>query len=145
MLNTQAAGETSNLRPDDVLSAILAIAANEHESQAGSSRLAFRGHDSDLQRVFHDLVSKFGDSLMQVFVFSNKGPAPYSPILSDAISKLQLCGFVGRENPDYEVLFVRPAAVDYYKSVLKDRLSDSQVNRLEQVAKEFQNSVDVAC
>lgn len=142
MPTTSAAGETSNLRPDDVLGAILAMANQDKYKQGGkSSRLTFKGHDSDLQRVFYDLVNRFHDPLMQVFVFSTKGPTPYSPILSDAISKLQLCGFVGRENPDYENLFIRDAAVDYYKSVIKDKLSAGQVSILEQVASEFQSKV----
>ncbi|MGH9404817.1 MAG: hypothetical protein ACRD3D_03145, partial [Terriglobia bacterium] len=125
MVAAPTATDKFDLRPDDILGAILAIAEEQNEKE-GSKRFAFRGHDSDLQELFSELVQEFNEPLMRRFVFSDKGPMPYSPILSDAVSKLQLCGFVGRENPDYEILFVRPAAVNYFESVIKKRLSKDQ-------------------
>ncbi|MGH9351371.1 MAG: hypothetical protein ACRD2G_04295, partial [Terriglobia bacterium] len=103
MVAAPTATDKFDLRPDDVLGAILAIVGEQNEKE-GSKRFEFRGHDSDLQKLFSELVRKFDGPLMRPFVFSDKGPTPYSPVLSDAVSKLQLCGFVGRENPDYEIL-----------------------------------------
>lgn len=140
MASATTTNDATELRPDDVLGAILAI-ASEQGAEGAHRRFAFRGHDSDLQALFFDLVREFRDPLTDRFIFSEKGPLPYSPILSDAISKLQLCGFIGRENPDYEILSVKPAAVEYFNTVLRDNLSPRQLHVLKEVAGKFKNKV----
>jgi len=122
------------LLPDDILTAILVLAKQESE---GERRLAFRGHDSALQRVFLRLAQECRSALLGVFVFSDSGPEPYSPALSEAISRLQLSGLVGRENPDYEVLFLRPSAEKYFQDELRARLSGQEIAELRGVARRF--------
>jgi hypothetical protein len=128
------------LLPDDILSAIFVLA----QKKTGGERLAFRGHDSQLQTVFRKLTRQYDFPLKNNFVFSNTGPIPYSPAISSSISRLQLSGFVGRENPDYEVLFVRPAAVQYFDSFLRRRLKNTQIAQLQQVANAFLRLVKLA-
>ena len=94
----------SYLLPDDVLTAILELARQEKHPEG---TLEFRGHDEDLQKVFFDLSQNPKRSLLSSFVFSDSGPRPYSPTLSDSVSKLQLAGLLGRQNPDYKVIFRR--------------------------------------
>ncbi len=100
-------------------------------------RLAFRGHDTTLQRVFDELRGEHQFPLLDAFVFSDTGPVPYSPILNESVSKLQLSGLIGRENPDYEVLFLRPAAEDFYDHSLSLQLSREQVKELREIADAF--------
>src|SRR5947209_8619567 len=87
----------TKLLPDDILDALLVLA----QRKRGVERLAFRGHDSDLQSIFSELSRTYG-LLNNYFVFSSTGPAPFSPALNESISRLQLSGFIGRENPDYQ-------------------------------------------
>jgi len=64
-------------------------------------------------------------------------------MLNEAVSRLQLSGLIGRENPDYQVLFLHDAADRYYHMVLEKRFNDVQKNELDQVAQEFLNYVKV--
>lgn len=119
--------------PDDILTAILELA----RQQRGNASLEFAGHDEDLQDVFFELCKNKKHSLLGSFVFSDAGPRPYSPALSDSVSKLQLAGLVGRKNPDYEVVFTTPAARGYYEAVLSKRFSGEEKNQLNEIANEF--------
>ncbi len=121
--------------PDDVLSAVLELARRE----IGKERLAFSGHDEDLQRIFSEISQDSKYDLLRLFVFSTStsGPRPYSPALSDSVSKLQLAGLLGRQNPDYEVLFTTPSATRFYDEVLSHKFSRGQIDQLREVARKF--------
>ena len=123
----------SRTLPDDVLTAILELARQESRKE----QLSFRGHDDDLQSIFFELARDPKHDLLQEFVFSDSGPRPYSPTLSDSVSKLQLAGLVGRRNPDYEIVFTTPAARKFYDSVLSNRFSPTQIEQLRDIAKKF--------
>jgi hypothetical protein len=127
--------------PDHVLSAVLALAEKQlSEQNCGPKRLAFRSHDFQLQEIFNDLRKKY--SILNAFVFSDSGPEPYSPILNESVSRLQLSGLIGRENPDYEVVFVRPAADRFFNEVLKKDLDSAEIEQLKKVASEFLERVE---
>lgn len=123
--------------PDDVLSAVLELAKRE----IGKERLAFPGHDEDLQRIFSELSQDSKFDLLRQFVFSNTGPRRYSPALSDSVSKLQLAGLLGRQNPDYEILFTTPSASRFYDEVLSRKFSAEQISQLREIAKKFLSQV----
>jgi hypothetical protein len=125
--------QTPSLLPDDALSAILALARRHLHP---SKRFAFRAHDSQLQDIFRDLAEQY-DFLPKIFVFSSSGPRPFSPDLNDSIAKLQLAGLLGRENPDYQVIFLRPAADSYFEKVLAPKLGQELIKNLDQVASTF--------
>lgn len=125
----------SRVRADDVLTAILALA-----EQDSGGRLEFRAHDSYLQEVFRDLVNRF-DYLRQHFVFSDSGPRLYSPTLNESFARLQLAGLIGRQNPDYEVMFLRPATKEYYSRMLEPGLDEEAKRALEDIAKAFVEKV----
>lgn len=132
-------GSGAPILPDDVLSAILTLA----KRRTGKARFEFRAHDSTLQEVFErlthqsKLVSKF-------FVFSDSGPTPYSPVLNESVAKLQLAGLLGRENPDYEVVFLRSTSDAYFDDVLKARFDQPELTELESVAEAFVSAVQAA-
>jgi hypothetical protein len=119
--------------PDDALSAIFALARHHLDP---NKRFAFRAHDSQLQEIFRELADQY-DLLPKIFVFSSSGPRPYSPALNDSIAKLQLTGLVGRENPDYQVIFLRPAAEGYFQNVLAPKLGSELIERLDRVASDL--------
>ncbi len=121
------------LLPEDVLTAIFAMA----KELSGEDRLAFRGHDPTLQKVFRTLAEELHSRALDGFVFSDSGPEPYSPVLSESISRLQLSGLLGRENPDYEVVFLRRSADEYFNRELKPRLSDGEAKELSSLAQRF--------
>jgi len=123
-----------NVLPDHILGAILTLAKKK---RSPADRLAFRGHDFNLQLIFRELRQELDAPLLQRFVFSDSGPIPYSPILSESVSKLQLSGLLGRENPDYEVLFLMPAAEKFYDEVLQARFSEEEKRQLDQIADAF--------
>jgi hypothetical protein len=126
------------LLPDHVLGAVLALAEKQNEvTNQGCDRLAFRSHDFQLQEIFHDLRETGKYPILDSFVFSDSGPVPYSPALNESVSRLQLSGLIGRENPDYEVIFVRSAANRFFDDVLKKNLDPTEINQLEKVASEF--------
>jgi hypothetical protein len=125
------------LLPDHVLSAVLTLA----KRHANEGRFAFRSHDYKLQEVFSELAGKY--PVLGTFVFSNSGPDPYSPVLNDSVSRLQLSGLIGRENPDYEVIFLRPAAESFFDRVLRPTLAPNELSQLEQIAQEFLGRVTV--
>ena len=87
-----------------------------------------------MQEIFLQL-KKY--SLLETFVFSDSGPIPYSPILNESVSRLQLSGLVGRYNPNYEVVFLTPAAEKYYDEVLEQQFSTEDKTQLEQIAEDF--------
>src|SRR5579864_4875497 len=109
---------TPALLPDNILNAIFTLAKRE----SNENRFAFRGHDFELQQIFHKLEGTGQYPILKPFVFSDRGPEPYSPVLNESVSRLQLSGLIGRENPDYEVLFLRPAAEKFYDEILAQGL-----------------------
>ena len=133
-----APGKKATMSPDDILSAILAIA----KKRAGKNRFAFRAHDSKLQQIFSKLKDEFDSPLIKRFVFSDSGPVPYSPILNESVSKLQLSGLIGRENPDYEVIFLREAGETYFNEFICKQLSD-EMTQLEKIADAFLTHVEI--
>jgi hypothetical protein len=129
--------------PDHVLGAVLALAEQQFNKQSPErKRLAFRSHEYQLQGIFSDLRNTKKYSILDAFVFSNGGPEPYSPALSESVSRLQLSGLIGRENPDYRVVFVRPAADRFFNEVLKRDLAQSDLEQLTEIASEFLKRVD---
>ncbi|SRR5712691_2810530 len=128
--------------PDHILSAVLTLAKRELvEKDKNKTRLAFRSHDFHLQEIFNDLQKKY--PILSAFVFSDSGPEPYSPALNESVSRLQLSGLIGRENPDYEVVFLRPAADQFFDDVLKSEFDDSQRQQLAEIASQFLKQVRV--
>jgi hypothetical protein len=125
--------------PDHVLAAILTLAKRESKRD----RLAFRGHDFQLQGIFNDLRKSKKYPILETFVFSDSGPEPYSPALSESVSRLQLSGLIGRENPDYEVVFLRDAADKFFDDVLKEEFGD-QLGQLAEIASRFLEKVKIA-
>ena len=125
--------------PDHVLSAILTLAKRKLESP----QFAFRGHDFQLQEVFSDLSQTGAYPILNAFVFASGGPEPYSPGLSESVSRLQLSGLIGRENPDYEVVFLQPAAEEFFNEVLQREFTPEQIDQLQRVASVFIERVKV--
>lgn len=117
---------------DDILVAIFALA----KRQAGLD--SFRAHDFKLQEVMHDLSGDPSLPLLQdYFVFSDAGPIPFSPSLTESMSRLQLSGLVGRANPEFVAVLIKPAAESYYDEVLKASLTEEQSKQLERAADKF--------
>jgi hypothetical protein len=129
---TQAA-----ILPDHVLAAVFALAKQESKKQ----RLAFRSHDFHLQDIFSELAKKY--PILSPFVFSDSGPEPYSPALSESVSRLQLSGLIGRENPDYEVVFLRDAADRFFDHVLKSEFDNDQLQQLGAIASELLRKLEL--
>jgi hypothetical protein len=130
--------------PDHILSAVLTLAKQElGKDKPDQQRLAFRSHDFQLQEIFNDLRKTGKYPLLDTFVFSDSGPEPYSPALNESVSRLQLSGLIGRENPDYEVVFLRPAADRFYEEVLKSQFDNSQHQQLVGIASEFLKRVTI--
>jgi len=130
--------------PDHILSAVLTLAKQElGKAEQNPKRLAFRSHDFQLQEIFSELQKTKNYPILDAFVFSDDGPEPYSPALNESVSRLQLSGLIGRENPDYEVVFLRPAADRFYDEVLRTEFSDSQRRELAEIASQFLKRITV--
>lgn len=129
----------SAILPDHILAAVLTLAQRESKRE----RLAFRGHDFQLQVIFNAIQKSKKFPLLGAFVFSASGPEPYSPALNESVSRLQLSGLIGRENPNYEVLFLRPAADRFFEQVLKSEFNEDQIRDLTEIASEFLKRVHV--
>jgi hypothetical protein len=136
------AAQTANL-PDHILSAVLTLAKRELEKTSQSQRLAFRSHDFQFQEIFNELRRSGKYQILDAFVFSDSGPEPYSPALSESVSRLQLSGLIGRENPDYAVVFLRPAADRFFEEVLRSEFDASQLQQMAEIASEFLKRVQV--
>jgi hypothetical protein len=130
----------TDILPDHILAAVLTLAKRESKSD----RLAFRSHDFQLQEIFDRLQKTKKYPILEAFVFSDSGPEPYSPTLSESVSRLQLSGLIGRENPDYEVVFLRPAADRFFDQVLKSEFNSDQLRHLAEVASEFLKQISLA-
>ena len=135
-MGTVALKEDPEVLADDVLSAILILA----QKKLGK-KLRFRAYDSDLQDLFYQLVQETACPLLECFVFSDAGPMPYSPMLSESVSRLQLAGLLGHENPDYEVLFLTLSAKAYYDAELTKRFSKEELQQLDAVADALLNKI----
>lgn len=123
--------------PDHILSAVLTLAERELKRDPRKTRLAFRSHDFQLQQIFNDLRSTKEHSILDAFVFSDSGPEPYSPALNESVARLQLSGLIGRENPDYEVVFLRPAAEQFFDKILSAEFDKQQLQQLTEIASQF--------
>jgi hypothetical protein len=133
----------SAILPDHILAAVLTLAKRPLEETSQQKRLAFWSYDFQLQKIFNDFRKTGKYPILDAFVFSDSGPEPYSPALSESVSRLQLSGLIGRENPDYEVVFLRPAADRFFDDALKSEFGQSQVGQLTDIASEFLNRVKV--
>jgi hypothetical protein len=132
--------------PDHILAAVLTLAKRELEKSSATERLAFRSHDYQLQEIFHELQQEKKYSILEPFVFSDSGPEPYSPALSESVSRLQLSGLIGRENPEYQVVFLRPAADQFYDEVLSTEFGAPEIQQqLTEIASRFLDRVDKIC
>ena len=129
--------QSTQLLPDDILNAILVLAKKE----SGKERFAFRGHGYTLQDIFFKLAKERRGGLLDVFVYSESGPEPFCPVLNESLSRLQLSGLVGRENPDYEVLFLQPSSEVYYDKELSSRFETDQIDELKTIAELFLKKV----
>lgn len=124
--------------PDHILSAVLTLAQRELlRKDQSKTRLAFRSHDFLLQEIFFELQKTKKFEILNAFVFSDSAPDPYSPALNESVSRLQLAGLIGRENPDYEVVFLRPAADQFYDKVLTSEFTEKDIRELTEVASQF--------
>jgi hypothetical protein len=128
---------------DHVLSAVLTLAERQLKKAPNTARLAFRSHDFQLQEVFSELQRTKKFPILEAFVFSDNGPELYSPALNESVSRLQLSGLIGRENPDYEIVFLRPAADRFFDEVLRSEF-ESQLPQLAEIATEFLKRVKIA-
>jgi len=126
--------------PDHILTAVLTLAKRESKTE----RLAFQSYDFQLQKIFSEFQETKKYPILDAFVFSDNGPEPYSPALNESVSRLQLSGLIGRENPDYEFVFLRPAADRFFDEVLKQEFDDSQLQQLTEIAAEFLKRVTVS-
>lgn len=132
----------SAVLPDHILAAVLTLAKRElAKSDPNLKRLDFRSHDFQLQGIFHELQRDRKYPILDAFVFSDSGPEPYSPALSESVSRLQLSGLIGRENPDYEVVFLRPSADQFYDKVLSSEFGPSEIQQLTEIASQFLHRV----
>jgi hypothetical protein len=123
----------TTILPDHILAAVLVLA----KKKLAQPRLAFRGHDFQLQEIFHDLRSSNKFPILNAFVFSDSGPEPYSPALSESVSRLQLSGLIGRENPDYEIVFLQDSADRFFNDVLSGEFSGDQLEQISNIASQF--------
>jgi hypothetical protein len=134
----------TEILPDHILAAVLTLAKRELDKKNQSQqRLAFRSHDFQLQEIFDNLRKTGKYPILDAFVFSESGPEPYSPALNESVSRLQLSGLIGRENPDYEVVFLRPAADRFFDEVLSSRLGTSERQQLNEIASQFLSHIDI--
>jgi hypothetical protein len=127
----------TEILPDHILAAVLTLAKRERKEK----RFAFRSYDFQLQGIFNELRKRY--SILDAYVFSDSGPEPYSPVLDESVSRLQLSGLIGRENPNYEVVFLQDAADKFYDEVLSREFNESQQKQLREIASEFLKQVRV--
>ena len=141
-----AVAQPAAVLPDHVLAAVLTLAHKELARREGkepnAKRLAFRSHDFQLQEIFSELRKDGKYTVLDTFVFSDTGPEPYSPALNESVARLQLSGLIGRENPDYEVVFLRDAADRFYDEVLSFEFGAREIQQLTEVASEFLHRVE---
>jgi hypothetical protein len=128
--------------PDHILAAILTLAKRESLKRSKETRFAFHSDDSQLQEIFSDLQKDY--RILDAFVFSESGPEPYSPALEESVSRLQLSGLIGRENPDYEVVFLQPSADGFCDDVLTTEFDEPQREQLAKIASAFLKRVTLA-
>ena len=65
-------------------------------------------------------------------------------MLSESVSRLQLSGLIGRENPDYEIVFLQDSADQFFNHVLRNEFSHDQLRQLDEIAAHFLKRVKVA-
>jgi predicted O-methyltransferase YrrM len=116
---------------------VLVLAQKKLAQEDSKKSLVFRNHDFELQEIFNELRKSGEYPILDVFVFADSGPEPYSPALNESVSRLQLSGLIGRENPDYASVILRPAANRFFDEVVKHELDSSQIEQLTEVASKF--------
>jgi hypothetical protein len=131
-MTTMTTAAHHNVLPDHVLTAILTLA----KRKSAEERFSFRAHDYQIQDLFAQLSQK-NYSVLKPFVFSDRGPEPYSPTLNESVARLQLSGLIGRENPDYAIVFLQPSAETFYDATLKSEFSEQQLGELQEIADTF--------
>ncbi|MDA2934041.1 hypothetical protein MYX82_06830 [Acidobacteria bacterium AH-259-D05] len=116
--------------PDDIVAAVLVRAA---DLCGEKEHFRFPATDSRLQDIMYALAQTGEGDFLKEFVFSDKGLKPYSPLLTEVISRLQLSGIIGRENPDFRVGFLREGAFAYVGQII----SKLDKTKIDSLAKAF--------
>jgi hypothetical protein len=57
------------------------------------------------------------------------------------VSRLQLSGLIGRENPDYAKVFLQPSAEKFFDEVLSKKFSNDELAQLDDIASQFLEKV----
>jgi hypothetical protein len=126
----------TKLLAHDVLGAVFAQARIEHGVKE------FPLHNDSLQELFYRFATSGDFPIVNTFFkFSDDGPIPESPKLTEAMARLQLGGLIGRLNPSYELVVVEDTSVDYYNQVVRDRLEPADVEQIQTLAEAFSSWV----
>lgn len=125
--------ESPVLRAADVLNAVFVLAERK-KGCPKCGRLEFRAPEYELQKIFRHLGNKFEASPLSVFVYSNSGPEPYSPILGEALTHLIASGFVVNFSG---ITQIRPAAGKDFEAEGKSKFDNKELLELEIIAEAF--------
>ncbi len=106
-------------------------------------RFFFDCFESDLQRIVFALQEQFSPSFLDVFVYQEGSPLPWSPTLSQALSDLAIAGWIGR--PDLQapqLLQLKPAAEKGFDAMIAPFLAE-RATALREIADAFLHNIRV--
>lgn len=134
----------ADVLPEEILAALLYHAwkhARDQGRTGKDQRYQFRGHDYTIQKKFEELTEHF-PILKEYFPSARTGPDPFSPVLNDSITRLQLAGLIARQNPDYQVMLLNPEVKAFYenraKEKIESKLGRERLKELQEAGSEFQ-------
>lgn len=116
--------------PDDIIAAMLYYVATTFEKRyfSGDARL--------IHAPLAELKRK-GNPLLQKFPFSENDIFPFSRVLEDVLTRLQISRIIGMENPDFERYEIKTAAQDYVEREIISRFDDSEKEEIKKIGEYF--------
>jgi hypothetical protein len=129
--------ETTTVLASNILAAIFVNLKRQCEKR----QLFMRAGYNEFQHIFHELLQDPEFQYLQnYFVFSDRGPVPFSLSLQDALVKLMCAGMICW--PDFQELIVmrlNPSAEDWYDKVLtantERRLPNQDIITIQKIAR----------
>ncbi len=121
-------------KASDILFTIVAM-MGEEAIKEGRDRVVFRAHNYEWQEIIRRFQLKY--PLLNCFVFSDRGPELFSPVLDGAL----LVNLQRFDAGDWEVFVVKQQNLDYFNKEIKPRLTQDELRQAAQIAEEFRRII----
>lgn len=126
------------IKCEDILIAFFGVAKKITQR----NEFAVEKADYEFQDLIHKLKANY-PQLLEPFVFSNKGPLPYSPILDDSLENLRASGLLQRRSMHEPRNLMLTRSGERYFSERLEQALHLEYAGIEDLARDFLREAEV--